>query len=385
MNKNILKKTVSIAATCIMTLSLFAVSGTEVKVSAASVQEKINAATKQKQEALDNINKSKTQKKEAMAQKDKLDAEIDLLNDELSQIDAIIAEADKNIAAKEAEIADYEKKIQENDDAFRARLRAMDEMNNSTYIDMLLNAESIGDFLSTVETIREISEHDQAIIDQMIVMKTGVENSKAEIERSRAEQKEARDLTASKKAQLNKKMSEKNSLISKLDSDIKEYEKAYNDATAQENSLKASLQASLSKSTGGKVYTGGTFCWPAPSYTYISSPYGYRIHPKLGVSKFHSGVDMAAPGGTNILAAADGVVRSAGYNGGYGNCLVIDHGGGIATLYGHARKLLVSSGQSVKKGQVIALVGTTGMSTGNHLHFEVLKNGVTTDPMAYFN
>ena len=383
MKNKVLKKSVSIFAAFILCFSLIAINGPKVDVKATSIQEKIDAATKEKQEALDNLNKSKEDKKAALSQKEVLDHEIDIINAELAQIDAIIAEADGKIAEKEAEIAEYEVQIAQCDDEFKARIRAIDEMGSATYIDILLNSKSLSDFLAKFETVREIATYDQAIIDNMIALKKGVEDSKLEIEMARSEQQEARNLTADKQAQLQQKMSEQEALISQLSSDIAEYEKAYNAAVAEENNLKASVTPKLSTSSGGTVYTGGVFAWPAPSYTYISSPYGYRTHPVLGRTKFHSGVDMAAPGGTNILSAADGTVRSAGWNGGYGYCVVVDHGGGVATLYGHASKLLVSSGQKVSKGQAIALVGTTGMSTGNHLHFEVLKNGATTDPMAY--
>lgn len=380
---NPLKKFASVLVAFIIVFTVFSVNVTDVGVNAASVQEKINAATKEKQEALDKINKSKESKKEALSKKQVLDHEIDIINAELAEMDAIIAQSDAKIREKEAEIAGYESKIAMIDDEFKARIRAIDEMGSATYIDILLNSKSLGDFLAKLETVREIAAHDQAVIDQMIVLKQGVENSKYEIEVARSHQQEARNLTADKRAQLKQKQNEQSALISQLSSDIATYEKAYNKAVAEENSLKASLQSSLSRSGGGTVYTGGVFTWPAPSYTYISSPYGYRTHPVLGTRKYHSGLDLAAPGGSNILAAADGTVRSAGWNGGYGYCVVVDHGGGVATLYGHASKLLVSSGQKVSKGQVIALVGTTGMSTGNHLHFEVLKNGATTDPMAY--
>ncbi|MBE7027464.1 MAG: hypothetical protein E7407_00335 [Ruminococcaceae bacterium] len=383
MRNALMKKAVCILAAFVLTFTVVSVNVTEVLVNAASVQEKIDAATKEKQDALDKINKSKAKQKEALGKKEVLDHEIDIINAELAEIDSIIAQSDAKIAEKEAEIAEYESKIAVVDDEFKARIRAIDEMGSATYIDILLNSQSLGDFLAKLETVREIAAHDQAVIDNMIELKKGVENSKLEIEMARSQQQEARNLTADKRAQLKQKQNEQSALISQLSSDIKAYEKAYNKAVEEENSLKASLQSSLSKSGGGTVYTGGVFTWPAPSYTYISSPYGYRTHPVLGTRKFHSGIDLAAPGGSNILAAAGGTVRSAGWNGGYGYCVVIDHGGGIATLYGHASKLLVSSGQKVSKGQVIALVGTTGMSTGNHLHFEVLKNGATTDPMAY--
>ena len=352
----------------------------------ATVEEKLEQARKDKQAAQKAQSQSKEKLKNEMALITKLDDEAELIRAELSAIDAIIAETDAKIAEKEAEIAEYERQIQENDAAFRARLRAMDETNTADYIDLLLNADSISDFVARMETLREITEYDQKIINRMIELKNGVEASKAEVEAQRKEQQEARNLVQSKQDALDAKTAEKTSYMKSLEKDIKKYDSLIQAATAQEESLKRSIAGSSSKgdTSGGRiVYSGGVFCWPAPSYTYISSPYGYRIHPVYGTKKFHSGLDLAAPGGSPILAAADGTVKFAGWNGGYGYCIILDHGGGIQTLYGHSSKLLVSAGQTVSRGQKIALVGTTGTSTGNHLHFEVLNNGSTTDPMPY--
>ena len=132
-----------------------------------------------------------------------------------------------------------------------------------------------------------------------------------------------------------------------------------------------------------KQYSGGAFTWPCPSYTYISSDFGYRIHPISGVEKFHSGIDMAAPYGSAILAAADGTVVSAGYSSSMGNYVMINHGGGLYTIYMHASALYVSSGQSVSAGEQIAAVGSTGNSTGPHLHFSVRLSGSYVSPWNY--
>ena len=131
-------------------------------------------------------------------------------------------------------------------------------------------------------------------------------------------------------------------------------------------------------------YVGGEFTWPCPASRYISSSFGNRLHPTLKVWKFHTGVDIGCAAGKDIVAAASGRVIMSQWYGGYGNCVMIDHGGGIVTLYGHASKLLVSTGATVKRGQTIALVGSTGRSTGPHLHFEVRKDGEYIDPMSYF-
>ena len=238
----------------------------------------------------------------------------------------------------------------------------------------------MSELLINIETINEITAYDMAIIDEMTRLKTEVEDKKAEIEAQKTEQEEARSIATEKQNQLSAKIKEKENLAKALEKDIKKYTQVYEDARRQEESLKGSLNYS---SKSSQYLGSGKFCWPAPSYTRISSPYGYRVHPIFKTQKFHSGVDLAAPGGSNILAAETGKVISAGWNGGYGNCLVVDHGGGVSTLYAHASKLCVSKGDYVTKGQVIAKVGTTGNSTGNHLHFEVLIGGKTTDPMAY--
>ncbi len=349
-------------------------------VSAASVQDKINQASKDKQAALDKIKDAEQKKDDVIAQSDQLEREIDIIQTEIYAIDDIIAEADLEIAAKEEEIARIQGDIDIQDEKFKECLRAMDETSTISYIELIFSSQSLSELLINIETINEITEHDMAIIDEMTRLKTEVEDAKAEIEARKKEQEEARAYASDKQGQLEIKLKEKENLAKALEKDIEKYKQVYEEARRQEEALKSSLKYSDSSSQ----YLGsGRFCWPAPSYTRISSPYGYRIHPIYNTKKFHSGVDLAAPGGSNILAAENGKVISAGWNGGYGNCLVIDHGGGISTLYAHSSKLLVSKGTYVTKGQVIAKVGTTGNSTGNHLHFEVLVNGKTTDPMNY--
>ncbi len=378
---NTKRKILSLTAAILLFLSTPIVLDSGV-VYAQTVQEKINNAGKEKQAALDKIKAAEAEQKDIAAESEILDIEIGMVQDEINAIDVIIDEADAEIQLKEEEIARREEEINLQNDAFKQVLRSMDETSTSSYLELLLSSKSFSEFLVHVETINEITRHDTAIIDEMIDLKNSVEAAKAVIEARKSEQEEVRAIASSKKSTLQAKLNEKEKLTKKLEQDIESYKKVYEKARQEEESLKASLSSSLSTSTNSK-YTGGKFCWPAPSYTRISSPYGYRFHPIYKTNKFHSGVDLAAPGGTNILAAADGTVKMSGWNGGYGNCVIIDHGGGITTLYGHASRNLVVKGQKVTKGQVIAKVGTTGNSTGNHLHFEVLINGKTTDPMAY--
>lgn len=362
----------------------------EQPVFGATLQEKLEQARKDKKAAQDAEKAARGKMEEAMAQITKLDDEAEVIRAELSAIDNVINETNEKISQKEAEIAAYEQQIAEKDAAFCERLRAMDETNTVGYIDLLLNSDSLSDFVARVETVREITEFEQGIINEMISLKNSVEASKAELVLCRDEQQEARSLVQGKKNSLDAKIAEKTSYMKALEKDVAKYEQLEKAAAQQEESLKRSIAASSSKGTvsssqGRIVYSGGVFCWPAPSCTYVSSEFGYRIHPVYGTRKYHSGMDMAASGGSPILAAANGTVRFAGWNGGYGYCVIIDHGSGIQTLYGHASKLLVSVGQSVSRGEKIALVGTTGTSTGNHLHFEVLNNGTATNPRPYLS
>jgi len=345
-----------------------------------SVKDKIDKASKEKQEALDKIKEAETQKDDIIAQSDQLEREIDILQTEIYAIDDIIAEADAKISEKEIEIEDVEAEISNQDSRFKECLRAMEENSTISYLEILFTSGSLSELLINIETINEITAHDMAIIDEMTNLRDEVVKAKESIELQREEQQVAKNIATEKQSELEVKITEKEAMAKALEEDIENYKKMYEEARRQEEELKASLDYS---SEGSEYLGTGEFCWPAPSYTRISSPYGYRIHPIYKTKKFHSGVDLAAPGGSNILAADDGKVISAGWNGGYGNCVVVDHGNGISTLYGHASKLCVSKGQTVTKGSVIAKVGTTGASTGNHLHFEVLINGKTTDPMKY--
>lgn len=378
----------SVIAAMLMLFASVVPSAPAVKIDAASsVQSKIDEAVKKKQEAKKNIDSAKQKKSNATKEKESLDNEIDILQTELDRIQSIISDADNKISEKEAEITEFERQIEDNDQKFRARLRAMDENNSAGYIDILLSAESISDFFAKIETIKEISEHDQEIINNMIELKNGVIESKRIIEEQRDEQVEAKSLVEGKKAALNAKIAAKSSLIRELEKDIEEYKKVEEEQEKLENQLKASLRSSLSTSQSAMnpKFVSGKYSWPTPSCYTITSPYGYRIHPVYKTKKFHSGIDIGAGYGAAIVAVNGGKVTMAGWNGGYGNCIVIDHGGGIASLYGHLSSISVSAGATVSKGQQIGKVGSTGVSTGPHLHFEMLKNGSTTNPMSYFN
>ena len=261
------------------------------------------------------------------------------------------------------------------------RLQSLYEQGDYYYLEMLSGSGSFADFLNKLDYIEQLSQYDNNLLIeyQGIVEYVGLCKAQLEVEQevlnqtkeaAEAEQKAMEELIADKQAEIaayENDISQKEALIAAYEAEIAEQ-------TSVIEALEAAVAADRESLWGERVYNGGMFCWPAPSYTRISDDYGYRQHPILNVQQFHTGVDMASPGGTPILAAYDGMVVQASYNASMGNYVMIDHGSGLFTIYMHAQKLMVSAGEEVSRGEQIATVGTTGRSTGNHLHFELKKD-----------
>ncbi|MBQ7036908.1 MAG: peptidoglycan DD-metalloendopeptidase family protein [Clostridia bacterium] len=265
----------------------------------------------------------------------------------------------------------------------------MYERGSLSVLTVLFSADSFSDLLKRAELISQIAAYDDAVMERMEKAQAEIQAKKQVLEEANTITKLNRDIQQNKKAELDAKKASLDSAMSALTADENAYRAALDEADAAEEALRAEIQALTNPSLGGTTtppkYSGGKFCWPTPSTTYITSPFGTRYHPIQKRNKTHTGIDIGAGHGASILAAEAGTVLRADWNSGYGNYVVIDHGGGVQTLYGHCSALLVKSGQTVSRGQQIALVGSTGVSTGPHLHFEVLINGSYTDPMAYFD
>lgn len=351
---------------------------------AQSNRNKLEAERKSKEKELSGVLKKKNE----------IEVEMSAMEEDISDIDAVISEKETEIETKRQEIKRYTELIDENEDQFKQRLKVMYERGSTSYIEILLDAKGLSDLFTRMAVVRDIAEHDKKIINTYVDARTGVENAKQIVELEKAEKEEAKDLLSEKRRELAAKKAEKEELVADLQYDINEYKKLEEQGEKQEELVKQELAAELAKqektssssgaSTAPVNLSGGAFCWPSQSSTRVTSDYGTRIHPITKTQKFHKGIDIGAAQGTNVLAAADGTVVTAGWNsGGYGYYITINHGGGIVTLYGHNSKLLVKAGDKVKKGQVIAKVGSTGNSTGPHIHFEVLKDGTVVNPYNY--
>ncbi len=363
---------ISILLVACLTLAIVASLIASIGTLAAPTQQDINEAQKKVEEAERKKKDAESKKKSVLAEKSELELEIGVIQSKLDDISADLEEKNK-------ELAEAENKAERQYEAMKLRLRTMYEDNSSSYIQLILSGESLSDAIFNYELIKQLITYDSNMYDELCKTRARIEVVKNEIEANKKSIEDEKSILDEKNRALQK-------TVDSLNQDINESQKEKEQAEQEMQRLRQQYAASLRSSApaaGGAMYTGGQLQWPTPSSYYITSEYGYRLHPTLNVWKGHTGVDIGAGYGANVLAAEDGTVTVAGYNVAYGYYIIINHGGGLSTLYAHNSSLLVTSGQNVSRGQTIAKVGSTGYSTGPHCHFEVMVNGVTTDPMPY--
>lgn len=374
------------------------------KASIKQKQEEIDEAQKKKKELQTGLTKVKEIMKGLQTERSNLQNYVAKLDDNLSEVEAKIEELKTLISEKEDEILktteELEDAVEKEETQYQSmkdRVQFLYEKGDAYYLELLLSADSFGEFVNTQEYITKLSEYDNKMLEEYVTNRELIEVCKAELEAEEELLEEAKAKVDEEQKNLETLIASKEQEINKYTGDIKNKEQAiaeYEADIAMENDTIAALEAALAEErkrllaeNGSEriIYDGGMFKWPAPSYTRVSSEYGWRMHPTLGVEKFHNGIDLAAPGGSPILAAYDGEVIGAGYNSSMGNYIMLNHGGGLVTIYMHASALYVSTGEMVGRGEKIAAVGTTGRSTGNHLHFGVRKNGEYVNPWNYLS
>ena len=321
-----------------------------------------------------------------------LDQEIETISSNIENYNTLIAEKEAEIANTEAELQTAIEVAENQYNAMKARIRFMYERGDVAYLEMLLSANSFADMLNKADYIEALSAYDRRKLEEYCLVIEYTRLVEEELEEEREVLEEAKTAAEEDAAAINELIQEKQEQIVASETDINTQQQAINEYDAEisaQNQIIAELEAQVAaeraalEEANRRHYSGGVFAWPCPSYTRISDEYGWRMHPTLNVRKFHNGIDMAAPGGSPILAAYDGDVVAAGYSSSMGNYIMIDHGDGLYTIYMHASALYVSKGQEVSRGQTIAAVGSTGRSTGNHLHFGVRLNGEYVDPNSY--
>lgn len=353
----------------------------------AELEKEVAQAKEKKNQAKKQLDSVKGQRADVANEVLAIDAEINRAEDSLASTERAIEEARAGLIVKEEELRVAEENCKEYDESFKTRARIMYENGTTSYIEVLLGASSFGDFLSRVEMVREIVEYDKKILAEMKASRDAISAAKTALEEEKINLEAKEVELANLKIELGYRLEAKELLLEQLYADEVAYAKAYEQAEADEKKIQQELQkkaAEEAKNGTATKYTGtGKFVWPCPASNRITSYYGYRIHPVYNTKKFHSGIDVGAGYGSDIVAAESGKVITATYGSGYGKYVVVSHGSGLTTLYAHCSSLLVSEGQTVARGEVIAKVGSTGVSTGNHLHFEVRVNGASTDPLLY--
>jgi len=301
---------------------------------------------------------------------------------------------EKEMAYIEAQINFTESKIQDAQDALDAaqaeldrrtgllngRLRALYEVGPAGYLEVLLAATSFSDFLSRFDLLSAIVSHDVKLMHSIGETKDEYTQIREELEQQLDQLTNLKQLEEAKRAQLASRTADRTRYLAQVQNDLAEYEKALDDLERTTQELTKIIQDLQAKSSVSRT---GEFSpvWPVTGR--ITSPFGTRLHPVTRTYRHHSGIDIAVSTGTPVKAADAGVVLLSDWHGGYGKTVIIDHGGGISTLYAHNSNLLVKVGQTVTRGQVVAHAGSTGVSTGPHVHFEVRVNGTPVDPMNY--
>ena len=335
-----------------------------------------------------------------------IEEKVKQLNDQLIDISSQITSLENQLTAKSEEITQSEEQLAKAQESERqqyadmkVRIRYMYENSQTTYLEQLLEAKSIAEFLNAAEYISQIQKYDRDKLDEYEQTVNYISETKAQLEQDYADLETMKANVESQKQSVAALMKQKETELANIADDIsdaqseaKYYEgeiQAQDEMIAEikrieaEKAAAAAAAAAEGKKTQENPYTGGAFTWPCPSSTRITSDYGPRSSPTAGASSNHKGIDISASAGASIVAAAAGVVKAANYSSAAGNYIMIDHGGGLYTVYMHCSSLAVSEGQSVSAGQTIAYVGSTGISTGNHLHFGVSLNGSYVSPWSY--
>ena len=332
---------------------------------------------------------------QAQKKKNEIESRIEGLSEEKRAVDEAADEATKAYKDVKKELDATEARIDENEDKLKVlnkdfavkrdqlakRVRDIYINGQINYLDVLFGAKDFQDFFTRMDLLKRVIQQDYDLVQVVFAEKTAIETSQKELEKDKAAKEKLVVSAADRKKEAEKKQAAKQAIIDKMETDRATQERIINENLAASKEVEQMIRNSRYQPASPALSGGGALNWPLGGP--ITSPFGWRVHPITGASRFHSGIDIGGDYGDTIHAAGAGIVSYAGWISGYGYAVIIDHGGGISTLYGHNQALLVSEGQSVSQGQAIAECGSTGNSTGPHCHFEVRVDGEPVDPMGY--
>jgi murein DD-endopeptidase MepM/ murein hydrolase activator NlpD len=342
----------------------------------ATEEEDLDRVRKEISETQARYSEGKKKENALSSQIKELDAKIKATEKEISAIQGDINETQQAIRNVEQSLAEAEAEINDQNEDLNKRLRAMYMNGEMGMLDIILSSANIAEFMSAVEMVQKIYESDIQLLEAMEAQYATIDAQKKELERLRQQ------LVAGQTARINKQheITAYKNAIALARGEVSEENKRLSEMLDALNEEANRITAEILKKMGSQDFIGGAMLWPVSGYSKLSSRFGNRMHPTLRVPKMHTGMDIPCPTGTPIRASNGGTVIMAGWNGSYGNVVMIDHGGKIVTLYAHNSSLAVSEGDVVAQGQTIASAGSTGRTTGPHCHFEVRVNGEYQDP-----
>jgi murein DD-endopeptidase MepM/ murein hydrolase activator NlpD len=334
------------------------------------------------------INDVKEEKTDVLVEINKINRQVDDVQASIHSLETRIETTQTQIKIADSELEDAIEDFESQKDLYGQRLKAMYINGPQGYIEVLLASESFSDLIARTDMVKKIIDYDKLILEEIKEKQEAIEEKKDMLQSKKVQLVSLESAAQEKKIELDDANERKKAYYNKLEKNQDSYEKALDDELAESQALEKQIQAILQKSGSQGSYSGSKTGIVKVSdigrVPKITSPFGMRYHPILKKDKMHTGIDIGIATGTPIYAMSEGKVIISTYSSSYGNMVVIDHGGGISSLYAHNSKLLVSEGQTVKKGQMIAKAGSTGRSTGPHLHFEVRKNGTPINPVPYY-
>lgn len=366
----------------------------EAKTTIGELNAKINAlkdeldnASEQRESAEDAYESVKDQYENIKKRKTAIDDEIDAIRNESEILRSIVTSYAEQKAILNREIEVTQKKLEERLDILRDKLRVNFEDGNSNIFVLLFSSDGLYDFLTAADRLSALIEHDREMIRECEEICRQLEEQKSTLAAVTLEAEQRSAELKDSLTQLQNKQDEVLAMMKEIEADSEAAKKAYLEAKAEEDAFRRELEKRLEErdKLNNNSYAGGDFIWPLPAkYKKIFSYFGNRIHPVLGTPQFHQGIDIPAPNGTDIYSVNKGTVIETGDDYGNGKYVIVDHGGGITTMYAHLSRINVKKGDILEQGEVLGLVGMTGYATGYHLHLSVYRNGKAVDPESFY-